>query len=156
MCHTGNFCVRTEKKTLFILVIEDSEIACIGLCCLLENAGYKVDVAETGASALKQFREKQYDFVWSDIGLPDIDGIAVTDFIRSWEKAHDRPATPIVALSAHLDANIEKACLAAGMQAAIMKPITPETLSSFMQKYCKVITINPVTKKEPFERSHLR
>jgi len=60
-----------------------------------------------------------------DIGLPDHDGIWATKQIRA-----NQCYTPIVALSAHVNAQIRKDCLDAGMQAALCKPLTSNQESS--------------------------
>ena len=130
-----------QKKTMDavgkrILLVEDTKIISIGTCLALENMGCMVDVAETGCAAIEQFTQIAYDFVYMDIGLPDIQGIEVTRRIREWEQARDKAPTPIVALTAELTPKIEAQCLAVGMQGVLAKPFNRELTQALLAQYC--------------------
>jgi two-component system, OmpR family, aerobic respiration control sensor histidine kinase ArcB len=68
-----------------------------------------------------------------DIGLPDMSGIEVAESIRAWNQH-----LPIVGLTAHIDQEKEQACLQAGMEKVLSKPLCVETaleiLKAFMHK----------------------
>lgn len=70
-----------------------------------------------------------------DIGLPDIDGMVVTEGIRQIEKAHDQRHSHIVALTAYLLEEVWDKCLAAGMNEVLTKPIDLETLKNLVHEY---------------------
>lgn len=65
-----------------ILVVDDNEDLADGLSELMEMQGYEVDVAFTGNAATEMAAEKNYDFIFVDIGLPDINGVECAARIR--------------------------------------------------------------------------
>ncbi len=60
----------------------------------------ELDFAENGKIAFEKFKSNQYDMVFMDVQMPEIDGLAATELIRKWEISNSRAATPIVALTA--------------------------------------------------------
>src|SRR5947207_3443765 len=78
-----------------ILVVEDEKRIADFLSRGLESAGYAVDVAANGASAIEMVHPTEYDLVILDLGLPDMDGLAVLQKIRN-RKANP----PVLILSA--------------------------------------------------------
>ncbi len=78
-----------------ILVVEDEKRIADFLSRGLENGGYAVDVALDGASALERVHATEYDLVILDLGLPDMDGMAVLKKIRT-----RRTSPPVLILSA--------------------------------------------------------
>lgn len=128
----------TKKKTELrskILLVEDSSIAQKIVKIILNRLDYEVDIAANGKAALRLIKEHRYDFIFMDIGLPDINGCAVAKIIRS-NRLKRIAQIPIVALTGHVE-NDEK-CLDAGMNAVITKPLTEKgaksTLDSFISK----------------------
>ncbi|NJN63996.1 MAG: response regulator, partial [Acidobacteria bacterium] len=93
---------------------------------MLERAGYTVDVVTSGLAAVRAVRGGGYDLVLMDCQMPEMDGFAATAAIR----ASDGPvaAVPIVALTAHAMKGDREACLAAGMNAYVAKPIDRDEL----------------------------
>ncbi|MBP6623899.1 MAG: response regulator transcription factor [Chitinophagaceae bacterium] len=65
-----------------ILLVEDEESLRVALKLNLEMEGYEVSTAETGAAALKVFKEEYFDCIVLDIMIPEIDGLAVCEMIR--------------------------------------------------------------------------
>ena len=119
-----------------ILVVEDNPIAQISVRCTLDKFGCQIEIAESGAQALAAVKQHTYDLILMDIGLPDFDGLEATRRIRAWENVHSKTTTPIVALTAHQLTTLKSDCLAAGMQAAINKPLTAEQVLTLLQQYC--------------------
>jgi two-component system copper resistance phosphate regulon response regulator CusR len=78
-----------------ILVVEDEKRIADFLCRGLQGAGYAVDAAGTGAAALENIHAADYDLVILDLMLPDMDGLAVLEKIRS-----RRVGPPVLILSA--------------------------------------------------------
>jgi two-component system copper resistance phosphate regulon response regulator CusR len=81
-----------------ILVVEDEKRIADFLSRGLESAGYAVDVAHTGASAIDMVHAAEYDLVILDLGLPDMDGMTVLGKIRN------RKVTPPVLILSARDA----------------------------------------------------
>ena len=113
------------KKIKKILLVEDERLARIVNKMLLEELGYRLDIAENGQQAFDMSQSTDYSLIFMDIGLPDISGIEVTLRIRRCEKAR---RTPIVALTAFMQADLEEKCLAAGMDQVLTKPTAAATL----------------------------
>jgi len=113
------------KMVKKILLVEDERIAQIVNRMLLEELGYRLDIAENGQQAFDMVQNNDYSLIFMDIGLPDTDGIEVTLKIRRCEKAR---RIPIVALTAFMQADLEEKCLAAGMDQVLTKPTAAAAL----------------------------
>lgn len=86
---------------LRILLIEDQLIAARVATAILSDMGHSVDVAHRGREALEKFTQNCYDLLLIDIGLPDIDGVAVARKILEQEAVTSNRHIPLVALTAH-------------------------------------------------------
>ncbi|HLZ77317.1 PAS domain S-box protein [Phenylobacterium sp.] len=123
---------------LRILMAEDSPDNCIIALAYLEDTPYVVDVAETGLLACEMFKAGRYDLVLMDRQMPAMDGLTATRTIRAWEKAHDRPPTPIIALTASALKGDRESCLAAGCTAYLTKPIKQDVLLQAIKDHSAV------------------
>ena len=121
-----------------ILIVEDNAIARINLKNILLKLGEEADIAVDGAQAIEKTKIHRYSLILMDIGLPKKDGCQVTRFIRRWEKTHHLPPSYIIAQSSHLDADIEKKCMAAGMNACYPKPLSAEIIADLIKFVCCV------------------
>lgn len=124
-----------EKAQHKVLLVEDMPIAqkAAGLC--LTAFGCTVDIAATGREALALFSQQRYTLILMDLGLPDMDGITVTDTIRRMEASEDKRPTPIIALTAHEAEDIRASCLEAGMNDFLIKPLTRAKAQAILEKY---------------------
>ncbi len=124
-----------EAKSTKILLVEDEPISQRVAQLMLENLGFKVDVANTGEKALSLLEHNAYDLILMDLGLPDMTGDQVTIKIR--EREDENKTLPIIALTAHVFHNDKKRCLAAGMNGFLGKPIEyaelQESLNQWLQ-----------------------
>jgi len=84
-----------------------------------------------GAAALAAFlaAPTPYDLVLMDVHMPQLDGIEAARRIRAAEAASGRPRTPIIALTANAFGEDREACLAAGMDDFLVKPLDRERLA---------------------------
>jgi len=113
---------------LRILLVEDSPDNCTITVAYLEDTPYQVEIAETGTEACEMFAVHDYDLVLMDRQMPVMDGLTATRKIREWERAHGRPPTPIIALTASALKGDREQCLAAGCTAFLTKPVKQEVL----------------------------
>jgi PAS domain S-box-containing protein len=120
-----------------ILLVEDMELIQFVTKSLLSNAGFAVDVASTGKEALAKFSAGKYDLIYMDIGLPDLDGYAVTQEMRHQEKLSGATTTPILALTGHGAVDVQAFCGKVGMQGVLSKPLTREQAEKVWQRYGK-------------------
>jgi CheY-like chemotaxis protein len=119
-----------------ILLVEDSDIVGLIEKSLLEKQlGCVVDWAKTAEESLHYAKQTRYDFIFMDIGLPDASGMEATRQIRGLSDPLNGQS-PIVALTAHLVKAEEEACLAAGMQAVLLKPIDVKQMQAVLLDYC--------------------
>ncbi len=122
---------------LAILVAEDNEINALLARALLARLGHRPTLASTGAEAVDAWRAGQaagepYDLVLMDVHMPEMDGIEATRRIRAAEAAADGGRIPIVALTANAFSDDREACLAAGMDAFLTKPLDRERLAELL------------------------
>jgi len=120
---------------LRILMAEDSPDNITIALAYLEATPYEVTVAETGDVACELFIAGHYDLVLMDRQMPGMDGLAATRLIRAWEKANNRPPTPIIALTASALKGDRETCLAAGCTAYLSKPIKEDVLLQTIRDY---------------------
>jgi CheY-like chemotaxis protein len=92
-------------------------------------------VAEDGETALSKVQKKNYDLIFMDIGLPDIDGYTVTLKIRKRERTTRH--TPIVALTANANEPEKAKAMAAGMDDFYAKPLTAEIAKKILNQHVK-------------------
>jgi len=111
-----------------ILLAEDNVVNQKVACRFLEKLGYRVDVAEDGAAAVKAWSTGRYDLILMDCQMPEMDGLEATRRIRAQEKEGAR--IPIVALTAHAMKGADQSCYAAGMDDYLSKPIDQHELDA--------------------------
>ncbi len=126
-------CVLRERHTgARILVAEDNAINRDVALELLLGAGLSVDLAVDGVEAVAKGRASPYDLVLMDMQMPNLDGLDATRALRDlvgW--AH----VPIVAMTANAFEEHRQACLAAGMNDFVAKPVDPQLLYRTMLRW---------------------
>jgi CheY-like chemotaxis protein len=123
---------------LAILVAEDNEINALLARALLTKLGHRPTIAADGAAAVDAWLAARaagepYGLVLMDVHMPGSDGIDATRRIRAAEAAgaaNDGPRTPIIALTANAFEEDRDACLAAGMDGFLTKPLDRERLAA--------------------------
>ncbi|MFP4058058.1 MAG: two-component system response regulator [Candidatus Brocadiia bacterium] len=108
-----------------ILVVDDEEDTLDLLRALLEDAGYAVETAADGETALEKTQEQLPDLVVLDIMMPGMDGLEVCDRLRFDEKTRD---VPIIFLTAKRDAYWHSRASVLDAYAYIEKPFSAEHL----------------------------
>jgi CheY-like chemotaxis protein len=121
--------------SLSILVAEDNDINALLARALLTKLGHRPTMAADGAAAVESFLAARaagtpYDRVLMDQHMPGMDGIEATRRIRAIEAEQEAPRTPILALTANASAEDRDACLGAGMDGFLVKPLDRERLSA--------------------------
>ncbi len=134
---------------LSILLVEDSPDNRTITLAYLQDTPYRVEVAENGAIALEKFIAGRYDLVLMDRQMPVMDGLTATRAIREWEKANQRPATPIIALTASALKGDQEKFVAAGCTAYLTKPIKQDVLLQAIKEHS---TIAPASSSERTDR----
>jgi CheY-like chemotaxis protein len=111
---------------LRILVAEDNAVNQRLAMLLLAKLGYSGDLAENGLEVLDALARERYDVVLMDMQMPELDGLGATHRILE-QYGQDRPR--IIAMTANAMQGDREACLAAGMDDYVAKPIRPEELT---------------------------
>jgi CheY-like chemotaxis protein len=114
------------SSALKILVVDDNSLNRKVARATLKHLGYDADEALSGRAVLAALETKEYDLIFMDIQMPEMDGIQATREIRL--RHADRPMA-IVALTADGDRD---ACLAAGMNEHMTKPISIKLVKSMI------------------------
>ncbi|MFA6500068.1 MAG: response regulator, partial [Desulfurivibrionaceae bacterium] len=112
---------------LTILVAEDNLVNQRLAVRMLEKKGHTVRIANNGKEAVAAFEREHLDLILMDIQMPEMDGFAATNLIRSLEK-NSGGHLPIIALTAHAMQGYKEQCLAAGMDDYCVKPIQVKNL----------------------------
>ena len=123
---------------LHVLLVEDSADNRTITIAFLQDTPYRVEIAENGAIAFEKFTAAHYDLVLMDRQMPVMDGLTATRAIREWERANQRPPTPIIALTAAALKGDREKCLAAGCTAFLTKPIKQEVLLQAIKEHSTV------------------
>jgi PAS domain S-box-containing protein len=122
-----------QRRALSILVAEDNEINALLARALLTRLGHRPTIAADGAAALESWLAARaasapYDLVLMDVQMPGVDGLEAARRIRTVEQDAGDRCVPILALTANASEDDRAACLAAGMNGLLVKPLDREKL----------------------------
>jgi signal transduction histidine kinase len=117
-----------DTKNVRILLVEDNKINQKVALLMLKNLGYPVDIAQNGSDALAALDAKHYDLVLMDCMMPEMDGFEATRRLR--ELGGHGKAVPVIAMTASAFDDDRVACLTAGMNDFISKPVCEADLGS--------------------------
>jgi PAS domain S-box-containing protein len=129
---TGSF-RRPPRGNLQVLLAEDEPVNRTVTTSILAQAGHRVVAAENGRQAVEAHKRELFDIVLMDVQMPELDGLEATAAIRSGEVGTKR-RVPIVALTARLLDEDKEACLRAGMDEFLSKPVDPDELCSLLDR----------------------
>ena len=117
---------KRARSALRILLAEDNAMNQKVALRLLEQLGYRADVANNGLEAIEALERQPYDVVLMDVQMPELDGLDATRQIVERWPVETRPH--IVAMTANALPEDREACFAAGMNDYVAKPIRAEEL----------------------------
>lgn len=115
-----------------ILLVEDHDINREVLLALLHDAGLDADVAADGVEALERAGGLRYDLVLMDLQMPRMNG---TDATRRLRELPGWAHVPIVAVTANAFAEDRAACVAAGLDDFVAKPVEPEAFYTLLLRW---------------------
>jgi signal transduction histidine kinase/CheY-like chemotaxis protein/HPt (histidine-containing phosphotransfer) domain-containing protein len=121
-----------ERLPLRILLVEDNSTNQKLALLLLEKLGYRADVAANGLEAIEAVERQDYDVVLMDVQMPEMDGLEATGRIRGHPSLLAQPR--IIAMTANAMEGDRAACLAAGMDDYISKPIPLQELAAALAR----------------------
>jgi CheY-like chemotaxis protein len=116
-----------------VLVADDNAVNQRVAVAMLRKLGFHADTAGNGVEALEALGKNAYDFLLIDCQMPEVDGYEATRAIRAREAAGIH--LPVVAMTAHTMREDLDACLAAGMDDYLLKPISLSSLSEKLARW---------------------
>jgi signal transduction histidine kinase/ActR/RegA family two-component response regulator len=117
-----------DRHPLSVLVAEDNIVNQRVTLAMLKRLGYHADLATNGLEAVEAVRRVPYDVVFMDLHMPELDGLGAVRQIIEADPTGPRPR--IVALTANAFEEDREACLAAGMDDFLSKPMTQDKLEA--------------------------
>jgi len=112
-----------------VLVIDDDAVVGRSFHRVLSGKGYEVSTALSGEDALHTMENKEFDVVFTDIKMPGMDGLEVTERIKA-----KCPWTPVVVVTGYGTAENEARASILGASGFVRKPLTPEIIESITLK----------------------
>jgi CheY-like chemotaxis protein len=125
---------RPRQSPLLVLVAEDNVVNQMLARRLFEKLGCKMDLAVNGLEAVRMARSVDYDVIFMDCSMPELDGYEATARLRQLARPTER-RVPIIALTANVMAEDRAKCLAAGMDDYLSKPIHIQALKGALQRW---------------------
>ena len=122
-----------RSRSLRILVVEDNLVNQQIVRRLLEKRGHAVVLADNGRSALRALEQQDFELVFMDVQMPEMDGFEATAEIRRRQKPDGRHQE-IIAMTAHAMRGDRERCLACGMDGYIAKPIKIQELNETLTR----------------------
>jgi len=126
---------RVQARPLKILLAEDCADNVRLIQAFIKDEPWSVDTAANGRIALERAAASIYDLILMDLDMPEMDGYAAARRIRISECRGETPIVPIVALSAHNEAEAALKSLEAGCTAHVTKPIGKNALIRTIRQY---------------------
>ena len=129
--------MRSAEQTVAatrVLVVDDSLVNLLVAEAMLKDRGVAVDTASSAQDALSRAGSTAYRLILMDVRMADTDGIAAARQIRSL--GGNNLSVPIVALTADLTAHSREACLAAGMNDFVAKPLEIGIVDQILNRWC--------------------
>lgn len=140
----------SDRERPLILLVEDDEANQRIEKLLLEQHGYRVDVAGDGDEAMAATARVAYAAVLMDCQMPRVDGYTATRAIRARDAA--LPRVPVIAMTASAEPGARERCLAAGMDDYVTKPIDADALFAVLHRWAPLSETPPVPSTPPPRR----
>lgn len=126
---------KKEASIKKILIVEDNQVNRMVAEKILRNMRFEPICVESGRECIDAVKSDQFDLIFMDCHMPDMDGFETTQVIRQYEQRHASKAVPIVALTANTSAEIRQECLTSGMSDYVAKPIKMAVLQDVINRW---------------------
>jgi signal transduction histidine kinase/HPt (histidine-containing phosphotransfer) domain-containing protein len=134
------------RLPLSVLLADDNVINQKVASRLLQQMGYKADIANNGLEVLQALERKPYDVILMDVQMPRMDGLEATRQIRLRQKElpprqHFSQPIMIIAMTANAMHGDREKCIVAGMNNYVAKPVRPEALQAALEQFSALIGV---------------
>ena len=145
------------RLPLRVLLCDDNLINQKVALRLLQQMGYKADVANNGLECLQALERQPYDVIFMDVQMPEMDGLEATRQIRLRQQdpaatGYFKGAIAIVAMTANAMQGDREKCLAAGMDDYVAKPVRPDDIRLVIERWGTRATV-AAQAEEPAENA---
>jgi CheY-like chemotaxis protein/HPt (histidine-containing phosphotransfer) domain-containing protein len=135
------------RLPLRVLLCDDNVINQKVALRLLQQMGYRADVAANGIEALAAFDRQPYDLIFMDVMMPEMGGLEATRIIRDRQEQKSqfpnfKSSIIIVAMTANAMQGDREKCLAAGMDDYLAKPVRLEDMRSIVERWGATAAMN--------------
>ncbi|MFC2134983.1 response regulator [Bacteroidota bacterium] len=137
-----------ENPKAKILCVDDEPVILDSFRKILVLDGYSIDTVESGPEALNLVKSHHYDFVFTDLKMPEMDGVEVTKSVK-----HVRPDIDVVIITGYATVETAVDCMKFGAMDYVQKPFTEDELLDFTKKV--VIKRQDRIQKELKPRVHI-
>ncbi|MGA9575695.1 MAG: response regulator [Lysobacterales bacterium] len=120
--------VELDNPKARILAVDDEEIILNSFRKILVLAGYSIDTVERGSEALGLIRKNDYDFVFTDLKMPEMDGVELTKAVK-----HLRPDIDVIVITGYASIETAVETVKHGAMAYVEKPFTEDELLGFLK-----------------------
>jgi len=120
---------KVENPKAKILCVDDEAIILDSFRKILVLDGYSIDTVESGAEALKLIQSHHYDFVFTDLKMPEMDGVDVTKSVK-----HLRPDIDVIIITGYASVDTAVETMKFGAMDYVEKPFTEDELIEFVKK----------------------
>ncbi len=121
--------VEVKDPKARILAVDDEPIILDSFRKILVVAGYSIDTVEKGREALGLIRKRDYDFVFTDLKMPEMDGLEVTKAVK-----HLRPDIDVIVITGYASIETAVETMKYGAMDYVQKPFTEDELINFFNK----------------------
>jgi len=121
--------VEVNNPKARILAVDDEEIILNSFRKVLVYAGYSIDTVERGAEALGLIRKNDYDFIFTDLKMPEMDGVELTKAAK-----HLRPDIDVIVITGYASIETAVETVKYGAMDYVEKPFTEDELLGFLKK----------------------
>ncbi|KPK20577.1 MAG: histidine kinase [Betaproteobacteria bacterium SG8_41] len=121
--------VEVKEPKARILAVDDEPVILDSFRKILVVAGYSIDTVEKGSEALGLILKNDYDFVFTDLKMPEMDGLEVTKAVK-----HLRPDIDVIVITGYASIDTAVETMKYGAMDYVQKPFTEDELTEFFNK----------------------
>ncbi|WP_175746816.1 hybrid sensor histidine kinase/response regulator [Burkholderia pyrrocinia] len=133
-----------DDEPLQVLVAEDHPASRALLRDQLDALGYDATIVSNGVEAMRAFFERPYDVVLTDLGMPELDGFALANFLRE-----QGARVPVIAMTAHATDEDRRRCEQAGAVEVVLKPLSIDVLDAALRRHAGRDAASPAPRQPP-------